>query len=56
MMNKSLNYAYPRKYAEGGDVEAPPAGFDLGTVDNSMITGLKGDVIKQANGRYTFFT
>ncbi len=56
MINKSLNYAYPRKYAEGGDVEAPPPGFDLGTVDNSMITGLKGDVIKQANGRYTFFT
>jgi len=56
MMNKSLNYAYPRKYAEGGDVEAPPAGFNLGGVDNSMITGLKGDVIKQANGRYTFVT
>ena len=122
MITKSLNYAYPRKYAEGGDVvpptrtvvssettqepfavtdpetgnqvmissgrqsyldamaasqslldsqeanllneraavaesgETPPASFDLGTVDNSMITGLKGDVIKQANGRYTFFT
>ena len=122
MITKSLNYAYPRKYAEGGDVvpptrtvvssettqepfavtdpetgnqvmissgrqsyldamaasqslldsqeanllneraavaesgETPPASFDLGTVDNSMITGLKGDVIKQANGRYTFVT